>query len=60
MGTRSGNPLWKNSKSSNTPISAEALNKIEEALDSEDAYISELIEDSDSAINMSLKATIGV
>ena len=33
MGTRSGNPLWKNSKSGNTPITAETLNKIEDALD---------------------------
>ena len=57
MGTRSGNPLWKNSKSGNTPITAEALNRIEDALDSEDTYISELIEDSDSAINMALKST---
>ena len=53
MGTRSGNPLWKNNKSGGTPISAEALNRIEDALDSEDTYISELIEDSDSAINTS-------
>lgn len=33
MGTRSGNPLWKNNKSGGTPISAEALNRIEDALD---------------------------
>lgn len=33
MGSRSGNPLWKNGNTGGTPINANALNNIENALD---------------------------
>lgn len=33
MGTRTGNPEWKDGSAGGTPINAEALNNIEEAID---------------------------
>lgn len=36
MGTRSGNPLWKNGATGGTPITADKLNNIEDFLDSVD------------------------
>ena len=53
MGTRSGNPLWKNNKSGGTPISAEALNNIDNALDTT------VTTDDLDTLETSLKATIG-